>query len=614
MKVRFLIASGACVLSFSIFSNVAAQKAPAPDSLFERATSAFRHEKYSEALALLDNLDRLYPNHERKTAALLVRGKTLNHLQRYGEALTVFRTLIQDHSASLYRDDALFGSAQVLYALEQYQDAVVDLFDVVETGKDRDLVKRAAVLTTEIMDSNMNDRLLEDLYDRVGTEKARAAVLVRLIPRQIETGQWQKARRMLGSYLEKFPQSPFGPKAREYMIQIEAGSRNAFRIGILLPLTGPLSGQAKAVLNGIQYAVDEHNAATGSSVELVIRDSKGRVLSAVLAVQEFCDDEEVIAVIGELESSVTAAVAGVLQERNMPLLAPTASEDGLTDIGSFIFQLNGNQRIRGEAMAGYAIDNLGLKSFAILAPADDYGKSMRDSFVEAMEKLGGNLLIEKWYFEGAADMGPQFKSIREAGLRKMVADSVLFFVSKDPYESHDPVRGTIYHVDQKMSKLADSTDFAVTTIDGIFIPSYAEDLTYVAPQSAFYNLGAKILGGTHWNDLDALEKNKAYLEGAVFLGEFYSDPSDYKNFQFRDKFRKTFGQTPGKMEIYGYDAVRLLISARGTVSSTRSEIRDRLADVKDFYGLRGRYQFDSHRVNPLTFILEYRNGQIVRIR
>jgi ABC-type branched-subunit amino acid transport system substrate-binding protein len=311
---------------------------------------------------------------------------------------------------------------------------------------------------------------------------------------------------------------------------------------------------------------------------------------------------------------VTTAVAGVLQERGMPLLAPTATEDGLTDIGSCIFQLNGNQRMRGERMARYAVEELGLKSFAILAPADDYGKSMRDSFVETIQKLGGSLLIEKWYFEGATDLGPQFKSIRETGLRKMVEDSVLFFVPKGSFEIQDPVRGTVYHVDQKMSKLADSTDFAVTTINGIFIPCYGEELIYVAPQAAFYNLGARLLGGIHWNDLEVLGKNKAYLEGAVFIGDFYSDPSDYKHFQFRDAFRKVFGQTPGKMEIYGCDAIRLLLSARGAVSSTRSEIRDRVARVRDFEGLRGRYEFDADRINPLMFILQYRNGLIVRIR
>ncbi len=263
-------------------------------------------------------------------------------------------------------------------------------------------------------------------------------------------------------------------------------------MGVILPLTGPLSEQGKGLLEGVQYAVDRHNEGDGAKVEVVVRDSEGRILRAIKAAQELCGDEEILAIIGELGSDLTAAIGAVTQEKGIVLLAPTATEDGLTSLGNYVFQLNGNLSIRGEALAEYAVIDQGLKRFGVLAPADRYGKAMRDAFVQTVNRVGGEVLVEKWYFEEDKDLGPQFKAIREEGIKRMIADSVLVILPEEEYEEEYTEQGEVLYVKQTIPQLVDSTELAVTSIDGIFLPVYGEDLPYVVPQLAFYNIDARM--------------------------------------------------------------------------------------------------------------------------
>src|SRR3954447_22442585 len=66
------------------------------------------------------------------------------------------------------------------------------------------------------------------------------------------------------------------------------------RIGVPLPLTGPIGGGGTQILGGIQYAADEVNAAGGlfgRKIQLLVEDTKGEpntsaAIAAKLAAQE----------------------------------------------------------------------------------------------------------------------------------------------------------------------------------------------------------------------------------------------------------------------------------------------------------------------------------------
>src|SRR5690349_13909168 len=55
-------------------------------------------------------------------------------------------------------------------------------------------------------------------------------------------------------------------------------AQDAIKIGVPVPLTGPLAGAGNQILWGIKYAADQTNAAGGlfgRKIELVVEDTKG---------------------------------------------------------------------------------------------------------------------------------------------------------------------------------------------------------------------------------------------------------------------------------------------------------------------------------------------------
>ena len=602
------------------------------DSLFFRGITAYRAGRYGEALQTLELLDRVYSRHARTTGSLLMQGKSLYKLKDYRKALDVFKKLLQEYPESQYHDDALYGMATVYYRLSLYKEAARKFLEVVESGGDTRLLRKAAKYSSEIMDYRMGEENLDELLEEVSGEKGKAAVTVRLAEREIDKQHFQTAKNILQDFIGSYPNSSFLARMEELFRRAERLGKDVLKIGVILPLTGTVSEQGKGLLEGIQYAVDSHNRGEGTTVELVIRDSENRILRAIQAAQELCENMEIMAIIGELESDITAAIAAVARENSIVLLAPTATLDDVTSIGPTIFQVNGSLKVRAEVLAEYAVSGLGLKRFAVLAPADGYGQPMRDSFVQTVNRLGGEILVEKWYFEGAQDLGPQFKAIREAGIARMIEDSLIVILPEEEFDElkeleeledlealealyeEKSLKKDVLYVKQSVTELVDSTGLAVTSIDGIFLPVYSDDLPYVMPQLAFYNLGARFFGGAYWNDIEVLEANQRYIDGVVFLSDFYETPSDFRYYRFRDEYRNATGKTPEKMEVYGYDTANLLLEVVRERSLPREQIRDRLLEVRPFDGIRGSISFNDERVNTALHLLQFRSGRIYQIK
>jgi len=594
------------------FSGLHAGDSQAVDSLFFRGVAAYERGDYQDALKAFEFIDRVYPSHRRLTASLLMQGKTLYAKNENQRALEGFRELIHTFPKSAYADHARYGMALCHLRLGNTIQSVRELLSIVESGTDQRLIRKSAGLSSDVMDKRMRIDELHTLLDETEGEKTRAVVTLRLAKREMDAQNYQAARKVLQNYLDQYPRGAYVFQAEELLQKVEALGHGMTRIGVILPLTGPFSDQGNGLLSGIEYAIKIYNQESASKIELIIHDSGSRMLTAIRAAQELCANPEVLAIIGELNSDITAGIAGVAQAAGVSLLSPLAAEAGLTEIGAFIFQLNASLDIRARTLAEYAIQGLGNRRFAFLGVGDSYGRIMYEAFVRSARSQGVQMLSEKWFFSGARDFSEQFKGIRQDGIVQMLRDSVLIIVN-DLEKVTDP-RPYVQYVNQPLTALTDSADLAVTAIDGIFIPAYTEELQYLIPQLAFYNIKARILGGVPWHDEPLLDRNAQYIEGAVFLSDFFPGPSDFRYYRFRDAYRKDQGVTPGKMDVFGYDAASLIIAQVKDGTTSRIAFRDKLEQVRGFPGVRGAISFDSGRVNPHISLLQFNSGRIQKIR
>ena len=103
------------------------------------------------------------------------------------------------------------------------------------------------------------------------------------------------------------------------------------RIGVLAPLSAPgWVGAGRHLLAGFELAVREANAAGGTPLELVVRDTAADPQRAVAAVDELAE-LGVAALAGEYHSVVARAVAARADAIGLRYLCSSAVLDALTD-------------------------------------------------------------------------------------------------------------------------------------------------------------------------------------------------------------------------------------------------------------------------------------------
>jgi branched-chain amino acid transport system substrate-binding protein len=588
--------------------GVFAQRTTLVDSLFDKAVEAYKKGQYHESLSKLEALDRDRPNHVLITASLLMQAKALYKMGEYQRAKEAFQELIQDYPQSLYADDAQYGLAQVLYRQNAVRESIFRLMTLLAKGGSKPLLDRAEKLASDMMDAFMEVSDLKGLVRDIPDEKGKAFIVLKIGRREIKDRHFENANETLDEFLKAHPNNAYARQMEKLRRRAESLGKGVAKLGVILPLSGPFGEQGNQLLAGIRYAIQVNNEKKQLKFELLTKDSEGNMIKAIKAAQEICHDGDAAAVIGDLESHVTEAVAAVAQENEVPCITPTAMEDGIADIGTYVFQLNGYLGERAKALAQYAVTGLGLKRFALLYPADGYGKVMRKAFADAVTQLGGEILSEKWYYEGTEDYNPLMSAIREAGLRCMISDSLAEVHGSKNIDMQKPL------IERMAESMAEKRDYAVTSIDGFFLIATKNNVESILSQIQYHNFKTQLLGGSNWDDLAILMGHRDVLDGIVYYSDYYADPYSPQVAAFRNGFRKAFNKNPEKMEATGFDAASVLFEAIGDRALSRPEIREQLAGIRGYEGVRGPVSFEHNRVNPAFHLLQFREGKITVIR
>lgn len=581
------------------------------DSLFYRGVAVYQRGRYAESLRIFENLDRTFPQHPRITASLLMQGKALYKLGEFQHARETFLELIQFYPQSSYVDDAMYGLALVAYRENNVKEAITHLLAVSARGGDKPLVEKAERLAVDMMKAFLNSYEQKEFIEKLSDEKSKGFVALHWAQREFQEKHYASVRAFLDEFLRLYPRNPYASALEKIRNRAEDLGKGIVKIGVILPLTGKLSEQGKMLLDGIQYGIEVYNQTSSLKVELLIKDSQGNAIEAIKCAQWMTRQQEIVAIIGDLESQVTEAVAGVTQENQMSLIAPTAMEEGIASIGPYVFQLNGSLSVRIKVLAEYAISALGMKRFALLCPMDEVGWIIRNAFVSTVTALGGEILVEKWYRENIEDLSLQMRGVREVGLMWMVQDSLLSAQGG----KMDEFRKSF--VERKVTRLLDQNEIPVTSIDGFLIIPTRENMSSILAQLRFLNLKTFILGNSVWDNPSFLKEHHLELEelqGLIFYSDFYEDPYNPALSAFRSGYQKVTGKIPGKMEAIGYDAIRVILEAMGERSISRTELRDRLAQLSSYQGVRGPISFTGGRVNPAFRLIQFREGKHILIR
>ena len=592
----FLILFGSLFLFKSTAQTIRAdsvQYLPDVEVSFSEGVNDYRNGKYEKATQIFEQLLNQTPTHQRITAVYLMLGKCYYKLDSYKKSLSILNELINKYPQSNYVDDAHYTMGFCYYALGEYVNSLNEFLYIADNGKEKKLIEKSRNNALRIIDNNISLNELQVIQEHTKGEMGSAILTIKLSQRYLEQGDRARAVALLQDFILKYPANPYLSTVKQLLTSTNVSIPSAeIAIGVILPISGDYQEQAKAVLAGIQYAQKKFNEKSTVKISLVIKDSEGDMVKLVKAAQELARDNRIVAIIGELERDKTAAIAAVTNGDNIPVIAPTTSGNGVASINKYTFQINSDLENRGHLLAKYAIETLGLKTYATLAPADNYGKDMTDSFTSTVDQFDGKIVAQKWYYADAQDLKRQFSSIRNLGFNLANKDSLVRLYSRQLD-------------DFKLEKVP------VLSIDGIFFPCYTEEIQYIAPQFAFANIKAQIFGGEYWYDFEKLRQNQNYVDGIIFCSGYYLDDTNPEFIKFRNDFRLVMKRTPAIMDFYGYDAMGVVEDAIAHKQITRDGIRDHLDNLQNFPGILGPITFKgNNRVNADVRILTFKNGRI----
>lgn len=329
-------------------------------------------------------------------------------------------------------------------------------------------------------------------------------------------------------------------------------NENEILVGEYGSMTGNNATFGLSTNKGIRMAFDEINekgGIKGKKIKLISLDDQGKPEEAAAAVTRLITQNKVVAVIGEVASSLTKAAAPIAQQHKIPMISPSSTNPEVTKIGEYIFRVCFIDPFQGLVMAKFANENLKIKKVAILRDVkNDYSVGLADVFAEEFKKMGGEIVADLSYQANDIDFKAQLTQVR----------------SKKP--------------------------------EAIFVPGYYTEVGLIAQQAQQLGIKVPLLGGDGWDSVKLHEIGKKAINGSYYSNHYTTESTDSTVQSFITKFKTKFNEVPDGLAALGYDAAIILAQAMERAKDLNpTSIRDEIAKTKDFPGVTGKITLNEER-------------------
>ncbi len=224
--------------------------------------------------------------------------------------------------------------------------------------------------------------------------------------RTLDAGNSEQATKLFKQFIEAYPQHEYASSALDLIEKAKTlVPINRFKLGCLLPLSGPYAPYGKAIKQGLDLGLQNANAHRPESerISLMVADSEANTGIALAELTRLVEEEKVLAVIGPVLSTSAKAILPHLEKLRVPVISPSASDAGLTGKSGYFFRYLLTNEQQGEAMAEYLVLRQGLRRVSVMHSESRYDRSLTDAFVKKVDQLGGQVVANVEYPAGTAD-------------------------------------------------------------------------------------------------------------------------------------------------------------------------------------------------------------------
>ena len=564
-----------------------------------KAKALIREGKCAEAAPALQKLSesKNFRKHEGAQAAVLLTECYLREHKR-ADALKLASKFLEYHVASEYRERMELARAIVLTEQGSVYEGVEAMLRILAYTKNpaaKSHTKDVAIQT--LAASLLNADQLQALLEKYPVDKDVVGWMQLQMGRECQNAKrYRAARYWYKKVLNGSVAENLSATAQQGLESLEGLGAGKPTILVLAPLSGDFAEFGAAAVQGVYLAHEQ--SGLGKKVRIRIADTRADASIALMRTQQAVNQDSIVAVIGPIMSAPAATVAAWLGSnfQNIPMLTPTATDDGIAKMGPNIFQVNITMDNLAQKIADFATKCLDIREFAVLSPLGDYGAAMSQSFTRAVERRGGNVVAFRSYEEGRPDYATEFKLLRDVrykqeNRRRNIARGVADLDAVNARERRD--------------YLADST----MKIPGVFIPSTNPgDAGLMVGQVAYNKIAGTMLGASGWYGRELLIQGKHLVDSSYFSVPGLDISGNKETFDnFAKAFKEKWGDDPAEDKVSGlsYDAAKIVFSG---IQKNAESLTKYLNNTPSFESVYGEIKF-VRGANSNTKVVTVRKGK-----
>jgi branched-chain amino acid transport system substrate-binding protein len=355
-----------------------------------------------------------------------------------------------------------------------------------------------------------------------------------------------------------------------------SGATKIAKIGVIAPLSGDLSALGLGIKNSVDLAIkqaNDSNAIPGWKLEISAMDDQATPDVGKNAATSLSSDDQVVGVVGTLNSSVAQSVTPVLQPVHIVQISPantnptlTQGQDAANPARPYdnYFRTCTTDAVQGPTAAAYLL-SIGIKNVATIHDKKSYGQGLVEAFTKAFIAGGGTVVA-------AQTINPDDKDFSSVITNVKGANPAVVY-----YGGEYPQAGPL----SKQMKAA-GLNVPLMGGDGIYDPSYVDLAGSAANGDLATSVGAPV---------DSLASAKAFV--AAYTAAAYKDPM-------------------GAYGAQSYDAANAIINALKTSLAKAADAKSARADTVtavgsvSFDGATGKISFDKYGDSVSKVITVYK--------
>lgn len=413
---------------------------------------------------------------------------------------------------------------------------------------------------------------------------ARGYALFRLGENALEERDKDQARKYFASIGDFLPGSDLAIRAQDILSQLESSKFvNSKSIGVVLPLTGKNAAIGAKALRGVQMGLGLNSPASG--FRLAVMDSEGNPDNARRGVERLVKEDNAIAIIGSLLSKTAPAVAAKADELGVPTIG-LSQKSGLTEIGPSVFRNALTSEMQVQHLVRTAMEDFGLKRFAIIYPNDPYGVEYTNLFWDEVLARGGSVTAVQTYNPKETDFRYPVQRLIGTYYIEARADEYKMRAKKS---TETEKKKSVRQESQAIDVLPPIVDF-----DAIFVPDSAKAMGQISAFLSFAGVkGIKLLGTNLWNTPGLAKRAGAFANSLIFVDSFL--PAISTHARFFQEYKAIYNEDPGLIEIQAYDAALILRQLVIQGSNSRESLTRELGQLKKFPGALGALNMSPER-------------------